>query len=140
MAALGYGLAKYLRPCWINGEGSLEILICQIELYAMVALRWSLSHLFLNRRTLWWVDNDAARYALIKGVSPSLVMKQLVRLFYQFEVEAPTYSWIERIPSSSNPADGPSRGSPQETMKLLGISKCETFSHPSELVEKLLAL
>ena len=114
-------------------------LICQIELYAMVALRWSLSKLFVNRRTLWWVDNDAARYALIKGVSPSLVMKQLVRLFYQFEVEAPTYSWIERIPSSSNPADGPSRESPQETMELLGVSKCETFSHPSELVEKLLA-
>jgi hypothetical protein len=80
-----------------------EQLICQIELYVMVVLRWSFSRRFMNRRTLWWVDNDAARFALIKGISPSLTMKQLVRLFYHFEVESPTYSWIERIPSASNP-------------------------------------
>ena len=65
-------------------------------------------------------------------------MKQLVHLFYHFEVESPTYSWIERIPSASNPADGPSRDSPQETSDL-GVSKCEVLEHPTELVERPLA-
>ena len=80
----------------------------------------------------------AARCALIKGISPSPTMKQLVRLFYHFEVESPTYSWIERIPSASNPADGPSRDSPQETLDL-GVSKCEVLEHPTDLVERPLA-
>ena len=57
-----------------------EQLICQIELYVMVVLRWSFSRRFMNRRPLWWVDNDAARFALIKGISPSLTMKQLLVL------------------------------------------------------------
>eukprot|EP00435_Cladocopium_sp_Y103_P001341 s4108_g1.t1 len=98
-----------------------EQLICQIELYAMVAIRWSFANLFRNRRTLWWVDNDAARFATIKGLSPSLVMRFLVRMFYHFEVTAPTFSWIERIPSHSNPSDGPSRGKPEEAMRLLDV-------------------
>jgi hypothetical protein len=62
-------------------------------------------------RTLWWDNNDAARYALIKGISPSLAMRILVRSFYHFE----------------------------ETLGLLGISKYEVIEHPKELVGKLLA-
>eukprot|EP00435_Cladocopium_sp_Y103_P056688 s1782_g19.t1 len=104
-----------------------EQLICQIELFAMVALRWILAEQLKDRRTIWWVDNDAARFAAIKGNSPSFVMKFLVRTFYHFEAEAPTYSWIERIPSASNPSDGPSRGKPEEVMQLLGIQKGEAF-------------
>ena len=66
---------------------------------------------FKYRRTLWWDNNDAARYALIKGISPSLAMRILVRSFYHFE----------------------------ETLGLLGISKYEVIEHPKELVGKLLA-
>ena len=64
----------------------------------MVALRWEHKLLFHNRRTLWFVDNDAARYALIKGVSPSPTMRILVREFYSYEVEYPSHHWIERVP------------------------------------------
>eukprot|EP00435_Cladocopium_sp_Y103_P026667 s2745_g6.t1 len=117
-----------------------EQLICQIELYAMVALRWALKDLLKDRRTIWWVDNEAARYATIKGLSPSPVMRHLVRSFYSFEVESPTFSWIERVPSSSNPADGPSRGSPEEVMRLVGVSECKPFENPPELLEQLLHL
>eukprot|EP00435_Cladocopium_sp_Y103_P058430 s153_g20.t1 len=117
-----------------------EQLICQIELYAMVALRWSLALKLKDRRVIWWVDNEAARYATIKGMSPSVVMRCLVRLFYSLEAECPTYGWIERVPSFSNPADGPSRDSPQEVMRLLGISECLLFDNPADLVHKLLQL
>ena len=115
-----------------------ERLICQIELYAMVALRWMLKDTLVNRRTTWWVDNEAARFSVIKGQSPSPVMRWLVREFYNFEVEAPTFSWVERVPSYSNIADGPSRAKPEEAMQLLGISHCSTFEHPPELVACLL--
>ena len=115
-----------------------EQLICQIELYAMVALHWMLKDTLANRRTIWWVDNEAARFSVIKGQSPSPAMRWLVREFYNFEVEAPTFSWVERVPSYSNIADGPSRAKPEEAMQLLAISNCSAFEHPPELVACLL--
>ena len=92
---------------WKNMVG--EHIICQIELYVMVLVRWLYRRWFCNRRTIWWVDNDAARFCIIKGLSPSLSMKALIREFYAVDAQAPTYSWVERVPSLSNVADGPSR-------------------------------
>ena len=95
----------------------------------------TLADMLRDRGSLWWVDNDAARYAVIKGSSPSVTMRHLVRSVHHLEASSPTHSWIERIPSLSNPADGPSRGDPTEAMSLLGIAECLTFEHPPELVK-----
>eukprot|EP00435_Cladocopium_sp_Y103_P075354 s103_g56.t1 len=62
---------------WRNMVG--DHLICQIELYVMVLVRWQFKNLLRNRRTIWWVDNDAARYCTIRGLSPSPSMRNLVR-------------------------------------------------------------
>ena len=42
-------------------------LICQIELYVMVLIRWQFRSLLHNRRSIWWVDNDAARLLYNQG-------------------------------------------------------------------------
>ena len=115
-----------------------EQLICQIELYALVAVRWQFRQLLANRRVIWFVDNEAARFSAIKGISATLTMRVLVREFFSLEATFPTFPWIERVPSSSNPADGPSRQSPGEVMALLGVEKCISFEHPDELVNLLL--
>ena len=60
---------------------------------------------------LWWVDNESARYGLIKGISDSMTMCDLIQAFAIEDSRAPSYSWYERVPSFSNIADGPSRGS-----------------------------
>ena len=113
-------------------------IICQIELYVMVLLRWQFRSWLLNRRSIWWVDNDAARYCTIKGLSPSPSMRFLVREFYALDSESPTYSWIERVPSSSNLSDGPSRHDCSEALQILGVDHVTPFEHPDELVDKLL--
>ena len=110
-----------------------EQLICQIELYAMVVLRW-----MRNRRTIFWVDNEAARFTVIKGLSPSPTMRWLAREFFRFEIDTPTFSWIERVPSYSNVADGPSRSAPEAAMQLLGVASCLDFNHPPDLLSCLL--
>ena len=56
-----------------------------------------------------FVDNDSARHALIKGGSPSQASAQLVGLFWTAEAHLRSYVWVERVASSSNIADGPSR-------------------------------
>ena len=115
-----------------------EQLICQIELYTLVVLRWMLQPQLAHRRSIWWVDNEAARFSVIKGMSPSPTMRCLAREFYSFEADSPTFSWVERVPSYSNIADGPSRAQPEEAMRLLGIQTCSSFDHPPELISRLL--
>eukprot|EP00435_Cladocopium_sp_Y103_P027118 s386_g6.t1 len=117
-----------------------EHLICQIELYVMVLIRWQFRDLLHSRRTIWWVDNDAARFCLIKGLSPSPTMRALVREFYARDADAPTFSWVERVPSSSNISDGPSRNSCAEALKILGLQQTTSFQHPAELVKQLAGL
>lgn len=126
-----------LISAWAHQVG--DQLICQIELYAMVVLRWMLRQQLAHRRSIWWVDNEAARFSVIKGMSPSATMKCLARAFYSFEVESPTCSWVERVPSYSNIADGPSRAQPEEAMFLLGVQACCNFDHPNDLLALLLA-
>eukprot|EP00435_Cladocopium_sp_Y103_P067192 s467_g29.t1 len=115
-------------------------LICQIELYVMVLIRWQFKHVLHNGRSLWWVDNDAARFCAIKGLSPSASMRALVREFYSIDAEYPTYSWVERVPSASNVSDGPSRGSCAEALALLKLEKTTDFVHPKDLIANLLKL
>ena len=62
-----------------------------------------------GRRALIFVDNDAARHAIIRGASPSGPSALLVEQFWSAEARLGAFSWIERVPSPSNPADGPSR-------------------------------
>ena len=85
-----------------------EQLVGRIELCAMLALRWKLKDTWVNRRAMWLVDNEAARFSVIKGQDPSPVMRWLVRGFYNFEVEAPAFSWVGRVPSYLGIANGPS--------------------------------
>ena len=101
---------------WTKMVGSQ--LICEIELYALLLIRSRYRRLFLHRRVICFVDNDPTRLAVIKGRSPSQAMNEMVDLFFKVELESPSYIWIERVPSFSNPADAPSRGCPHETAEL----------------------
>ena len=44
-------------------------LICQIERFAVLCIRWRMRHLLKGRRLLLFIDNEPCRYALIKGRS-----------------------------------------------------------------------
>ena len=58
---------------------------------------------------LLFMDNDSARHALIRGGSPSTASAHLVSLFWREETLRRAYTWVERVPTASNVADGPSR-------------------------------
>ena len=66
---------------------------------------------FCNRRVLIFVDNDAARFCLIKGLSRSSTMSSLIEAFDSLDGNDndPMLYWIERVASFSNIADGPSK-------------------------------
>ena len=58
-----------------------------------------------------FIDNDAVLASMIKAGSPNDVMQNAASSVATIEVTHDLRLWFERVPSYSNPADGPSRGS-----------------------------
>ena len=54
------------------------------------------------------IDNESAKHALIKGTTSEPTSAWITHQYWKQEVELETYSWLERVPSASNCADGPS--------------------------------
>ena len=113
-------------------------LICQIELFAVVLVRWELRTVLANRRVLLFVDNNSARGGLLKGRSSSPTMDDHLKAFYAAEVRSPAFWWVERVPSKSNPADEPSRGLGEEAAARWHSRLQRRFSCQSQMVEWLL--
>ncbi|CAE7415281.1 unnamed protein product [Symbiodinium sp. CCMP2592] len=114
-------------------------LICQIELYAVVCLRWALASTLDHRRLIWWIDNESARYGLIKGISDSPSMSSLIQSFAIADSKAPSYSWYERVPSFSNIADGPSRGDSSEALAVCTDKVGNDYPLDQSLTRRLLS-
>ena len=62
-----------------------------------------------------YVDNEAAKYGLIKGSSPTKDSAWLINEFWKWEADQESFTWFERVPSASNCADDPSRGKGRNT-------------------------
>ena len=88
-----------------------EQIICQIEMYAALLVRFRYRDLLLNRPCIFFIDNEAARIALLKGASLSI---SLFRMTHAISV------LYERVPSFSNISDLPSRGRAEEAAFSVG--------------------
>ena len=67
-----------------------------------------------------FVDNDAAKGALINGASRSRPSAGIVGEFWLLACEWSVFPWVERVASEANIADGPSRGEWSEVFALGG--------------------
>jgi len=107
------GFGRDMKARMINKlsqKGKKKRIIGQAELYPAIVARRLWKHKIKGRDVIHFFDNDAARYALVKGTSPCLESAWLVQSFWTNESETDSRSWIARVPSRSNIADGPSRG------------------------------
>jgi hypothetical protein len=114
--ALGGDIPTFLVDAW-HQMGSEQV-ITLAEAFAVLLARINFRHALTHRRVLFFVDNEGARYSLIKGVSPTLALLQIVQLFHSCSEDDQCLPWIERVPSKSNIADLPSRG---QTSLALGM-------------------
>lgn len=67
-----------------------------------------------------FVDNEGAKFALIKGVSENECVSFLCQCFADTEYKFSLSCWISRVPSFSNLADEPSRND-CDRLSLLGF-------------------
>ena len=116
-----------------------EQLICEIEMFAVLASLLQLNALLSSRRVVWWIDNDATRSVIIKGASRSWAMHTLARVYSELDRESPAMWWVCRVPSHSNPGDAPSRGQGQEALAVVSASQVQPFSRLPELAKSILA-
>ncbi|CAJ1406642.1 unnamed protein product [Effrenium voratum] len=126
-----------LAELWSESVGLQAI--CEVELLAVVALREILGESLRDRRVIFWVDNESARFGLIKGISKSLPMQNLLHQFCELELGIPCFQWYERVPSASNCADGPSRQNSTEVCAWLGLQGPEPFEVPARLIQALVS-
>lgn len=101
-----------------------EQIISQAEAYVVLAIRYRYCDTLLNRPSLWFIDNEAARFSFIKGASPSLSMFLIIREVALIDASRPTGAWYERVASPSNIADLPSRGEHMKACEMVkGLPK-----------------
>ena len=86
-----------------TGIGELETLA------VLLGFRFWCKHL-KGAECVAYIDNEGARYALMKGCSRSMQITRLCHLFATACEADTTITWFARVPSASNIADHPSRG------------------------------
>ena len=115
---------------WIKEAG--EQIMCQIEMWAFLALRVAMKQSFQSIPVVAWIDNEAARFALMKGMADSVTLRSMARVSQHAELESASLIWYERVASFSKPGDLPSRGGLVQACRDYGA---EAFKLPS--VERL---
>lgn len=94
--------------------------ITQAEACAALLARRNFVEVLSQRRVVFYIDNEAARFSLIKSASPSLTLMRLTQLFHQCGDIDCALCWIERVPSAANIADLPSRNCAKQAADILG--------------------
>ena len=82
----------------------------QAEILLVLFARKLWADVVRDRTALYFIDNDAARYGLIRGQSAEPQSMTMLTKFWDLDAREPTIPWFARVPSFSNPADEPSRG------------------------------
>lgn len=82
----------------------------QVESMPCLAVREIWRARLRGRLVAHFVNNDACRFAFIKGSSPAKASAWLASQFWGLEISNEVITWFERVPSPGNPADAPSRG------------------------------
>ena len=98
-----------------------------IELYAVLTALHTWSRHITLERVVVFVDNWPAVDALVKGVSTQQTWRDLLMTFEILDEKQQSLHWFARVPSSSNPADPPSRGTLSGLEFLKPFVLCESF-------------
>eukprot|EP00435_Cladocopium_sp_Y103_P030187 s1078_g7.t1 len=110
-----------LKSWQVNGR---EHVIGIIELYACVVALAEWQSLLRGQRTILFVDNYGAQDCLVKGSAGVETWRKLLMILEDVDDDLFSYLWVTRVPSHSNPADFPSRGSVSELAYLGDLIAC----------------
>ena len=93
------------------GYPEKSTVIFEAELLALVLCVKVWRKIIKHRPCIMYVDNNSTRDVAISGCARTFPGSALVALLLHMEDSACVTAWYSRVPSSSNPADAPSRNS-----------------------------
>ncbi len=74
-------------------------------------------------QTVWYIDNESARMAMIRGAGETEYSSRFINGFVSIECREQFKSWFARVPFFSNIADGASR---MECQQLISLGAVQT--------------
>ena len=92
--------------------------IGQAEILPVLVAKTIWAEELSNRKVIYFIDNDSARLALIKGYSPVLTSLKLIMSCAFEDAQLRSSPWYARVPTKSNIADEPSRMRKDNLLKL----------------------
>ncbi len=93
----------------LSAKGTKQQIVGQAELLPCHAAQILWKERLQNRRLVVYIDNEAARFGLIKGTSPALGSAWFINEYWTAEANSETTAWVERVFSASNCTGGPSK-------------------------------
>ena len=113
-----------LLKTWTE-DGTKEHVIGLVEMYAVLVALNTWNDWICEERLLIFVDNWPVVDALVKGTSSQLTWRDMLMVFEKIDETQQSLHWVVgRVPSSSNPADPPSRGTVDTISFLKPFSIC----------------
>ena len=108
---------------WMDAflEGSTHP-IFELEVLPVLCSLLVWEPLFKNSQCVFYLDNEAARGALVKASTSTEWGKSMIHQFVLTEMDAQIRVWFTRVPTSSNIADRPSRMDSTE-LDALGVTR-----------------
>eukprot|EP00435_Cladocopium_sp_Y103_P011809 s4361_g3.t1 len=107
--AFGCEVPAQILSVW-QSSGRTHV-IGLVELYAAVVGLNTWRNFLVNDRVILFTDSWPAYDVLVKGTAGVREWRQILLALERVDEKCPMHLWTARVPSSSNPADPPSRGS-----------------------------
>jgi hypothetical protein len=99
-------------------------IIAQAELLPVLLAKRCWQQRTANRRVLFFVDNESAKFACVNMMSWSVHSKRIIAAIVKFDIDNQSWTWYSRVPSFSNPADPPSRLEFEEVERRFKAKRC----------------
>lgn len=119
-------------------EKDQDVAIAELETLAVVIALSIWCDILFSKHLVACIDNDGARYSLIKGYSKAPSVTALVQLVANTCEECTIVPWFLRVPSASNLADAPSRSQAHPALKsYLKVDDCKLSSCFQDILRRL---
>lgn len=105
-----FGLLLSAETCVLFGSSMKDTKIFELELVAVALAFAYWSDTLKDELQVSFCDNDAVRFALIKGWCVSACGASLMEFHSRNEVECNARTWYARVPAEANVSDCLSRG------------------------------
>ena len=100
------------------GVSLKHTIIFEAELLALIVAFVLWKNFVSKSPVVFFVDNNAARDVAISASGRSQLIQGMIEQLLQVEEISACYAWFARVPSPSNPADGPSRNDCDDLCRL----------------------